>query len=214
MTGGTTNPTSPVTGDVGTLLDALLYSISHDLKSPLLTLSLSADLIVQATPELEERTRVAIEGLRHGAEDLTRMLDALTAVSSARRRPLQHAAVPLLQAMRGRVVRAGGGDLDGLSVAVDPGLLDDLLPALCGAEGRDLDLAVGENEVLLEASLPENCPRCEGPPLAVLFGSLTTYAGSPVESLAALQAQLERQGGAITLAGQRAQVRLPLATEG
>ena len=53
--------------------------------------------------------------------------------------------------------------------------------------------------------------RRRRPPLEALLGSLQTYAGTAVATLAAVQAQRQRQGGALTLHEGRAFVRLPLA---
>ena len=221
MSGTTTDRPAAAVGDVETLLDVLLYSVSHDLKSPLLTLSLSADLIVQALPAAggDDRTRLALNGLRHGAKDLERMLDALTLVSRAHRRPLVDGAASLGEALAGRAERADGGSLDALHAAVDARVLGELAEALFDERAGRMQVAVDGDEIRLRAPLaeallasaPEGGPEGEGSPLRALFGSLTAHAGSPLETPAALEVQLGRQGGAITLDGRSVTVRLPLA---
>ncbi len=70
--------------DVWPLIDALLYSVSHDLRSPLLGLTLSADLLSDPAGVVDGSTRdIALDGLRHGARDMERILHALTAISRA-----------------------------------------------------------------------------------------------------------------------------------
>ncbi|RLT39863.1 MAG: hypothetical protein DWI58_12130 [Chloroflexi bacterium] len=88
-----TNAVAPGPVDPDLLVEALLYSVSHDLRSPLLTLSLAGELISES---LGDRLRaepssgiVALDALEHGARDLERMLQALAVVSRARRRPLR-----------------------------------------------------------------------------------------------------------------------------
>ena len=78
MVQATVNTPAPGTVDPDLLLEALLYSVSHDLRSPLLTLSLAGELIAES---LGARLRedpsnsglVALDALQHGARDLERM---------------------------------------------------------------------------------------------------------------------------------------------
>ncbi len=86
---------------VDTLLGSFLRAVSHDLKSPLLTLSLSAELLGDVFPD-DERGRVAREALTHGLRDMERMLDAVTDVSRARRRVLQEQPSRLVDALTPR----------------------------------------------------------------------------------------------------------------
>ena len=230
MSGMAIDRTATAAGDIETLLDVLLYSVSHDLKSPLLTLSLSADLLVQATPAVDDdRTRLALDGLRHGAKDLERMLDALTRVSRAHRRPLEERVAPLSEALTGRAERADGGSLDALHTAVDARVLGELAEALFDERTGRMQVVVEGDEIRLRCPLAEGLPGSgagsdagggealssdaenAGSPLRALLGSLTTHAGSPLETLAALEVQLARQGGGITLDGRGVTVRLPLA---
>ena len=61
--------------------ESLLSTISHDLRSPLLTISLSAELLQDARHVGSED--VALDALREGVRDLGRMLDAVTTLSRA-----------------------------------------------------------------------------------------------------------------------------------
>ena len=200
----------PDDGASADLLDALLFSVAHDLKSPLLTLSLSAELITEAVQATDERARIALDALRHGTKDIERMLDAVTAVSRARRRPLDAAPVVLRELLAGATI-AGLDELGTAAVAVDPRVVAELVEALSDGGPVQMQVTVDAGDVRLDAPLPAGCPECDGPPLAALLGSLQTYAGTAVATLAALQAQLQRQGGALTVLGGRAFVRLPLA---
>ena len=201
-----------------TLLDSLLYSVAHDLKSPLLTLALASDLLVDAVGEPDDRARLALDSLKHGAKDLERMLDAVTAVSRAWRRPLEVVAVPLMPVLSGHVVTSGHDDpadhddLAGLVAAVDPHIVSELDTRLLVGQPGTLQLAVEGGVIRLDVPLADGWPEVDGTPLEALLGSLHTYAGTPVEPLAALQVLLERQGGGLAIEGRWASVRLPLAT--
>lgn len=196
-----------------TLLDSLLYSISHDLKSPLLTLALASELVADAVREPDDRARLALDSLKHGAKDIERMLDAVTAVSRAWRRPLEVAAVPLMPVLRGHAVTSDHDDPAGVVAAVDPHIVSELEARLLVGQPGTLQLAVEGGAIRLDVPLADGCPEVDGAPLEALLGSLHTYAGTPVEPLAALQVLLERQGGGLAIEGRRASVRLPLATE-
>ena len=210
----TAEPTPSLALDSATLLDVLLQSVSHDLRSPLLTLTLSADLLVQAAPDVDERASVALEGLRHGAADIERIAYWMRLPPSpARAQPAREGVISLSHVLGGRSVRTEHGDIDPLMAAVSPLLLEELLRALFGESSGELELAVGEREVLIAGPLADDCPECDGSPLAALLGSLATYSGSPIESLATLQVRLERHGGAMTLYGRRASLRLPRAPD-
>lgn len=201
-----------------TLLDSLLYSVAHDLKSPLLTLALASDLIVDAVGEPDDRARLALDSLKHGAKDLERMLDAVTTVSRAWRRPLEVVAVPLMPVLSGHVVTSGHDDPAdhddpaGLAAAVDPHIVSELEARLLVGQRGALQLAVEGGVIRLDVPLADGWPEVDGTPLEALLGSLHTYAGTPVEPLAALQVLLERQGGGLAIEGRWASVRLPLAT--
>lgn len=183
------------------LFDKLLFAVSHDLKSPLLSISLGAELLGDPS-SLDDRTRLALEAMRRGTDDLARQLEAVTFVSRARRRPLDATAVELAAALRIEDAR----DLEGVRVAIDSRLLNEFGAAFGGAS---LEVRVGSEEVRLVAPWPAAAPACEGPPLEALLASLSTHAGTVVATLAALQVQLERQGGTIVVGGGHATALLP-----
>lgn len=211
MARATTTSAATVATDADKLLDLLLNAVSHDLKSPLLTLSLSGELIAQALPDGGDRARIALDGLKHGAKDLERMLDAVTAVSRVRRRPLEEGAVPLVESLAAHGALSEWEVPAGLALAVDRRVIGEALATVAGDEPSKLVLKVDVDAAELSAPLPDGCPQCDGSPLGALLQSLTTYAGTAVEKLAALQTQLERQGGTVTVDDAGAHVRLPLA---
>lgn len=186
------------------LFDRLLYAVSHDLKTPLLSVSLGAELLAEAGGDTGRG--LGLDSITRGAEDMTRLLDALTALSRARRRPLDEASVALASALPGLTVAPS------VRVAVDARLPRELLAALeCGTE--HVQVVEGESEVQLVLPWPKDAPECSGPPLEALLEALGRYSGTPVSALATLQVQLERQGGTVVVAGDRVRVLLPSAME-
>ena len=158
----TTSAAATVAADADQLLDLLLYAVSHDLKSPLLTLSLSGELIAQALPDSGDRARIALDGLKHGAKDLERMLDAVTAISRARRQPLEEETVPLAESLAAHGALSEWEVPDGLSLAVDRRVIGEALATLAGDEPSDLVLKVDVDAAELSAPLPDGCPQCDG----------------------------------------------------
>lgn len=204
--------------DADVLLDALLFSVSHDLKSPLLTVLLSGELLEgalagSAAPDGDERSATAFRALRSGARDLERMLDAVTAITQARRRPLEHDRVPLWQLAGGCDLRSDHPAPGSLDVLVDASAGGEFVACVAGETAATLHVTVGERDVSLSALLPPGCPPCEGSPLEALLGALRIFAGTPVESLAALEALYRRQGGAMRVDGARVSVSWPLAAD-
>jgi hypothetical protein len=200
----TTNARSTV-DEFEALFDALLFAVSHDLKSPLLSISLGVELLDSAPPAesaLDDRTRLALDAVRRGTEDLTRQLDAVTLVSRARRRPLDATPVVLSALLP---EQAG---IDGVRVAVDARVVSEFVAVLGGTQP---DARVDDSAVRLSLPWPASAPACEGPPLEALFASLGTHAGTIVATLAALQVQLERQGGTIVISEGPATALLPRA---
>ena len=66
------------------LLDSLFYAVSHDLRSPLLTVSLSAQLLEHSLEGAEDSGAYeALGGLRAACDDMERMLAALNPVCQA-----------------------------------------------------------------------------------------------------------------------------------
>ncbi len=194
----------PVSGPVSSarsdefegLFDHLLYAVSHDLRSPMLSIGLGAELLEGSGAD--ERTRLGVESIQRGHEDLVRLLDALTQVSRARRRPLDAQPVPLASL----VPDATG--LESVAVRVDPRIVAELA-AVVGAPR----VVIGDEDVRLIAALPGDIGEVEGPPLEALFASLGLHAGTTVAALAVIQVQLERQGGTLVLGGGQATALLP-----
>jgi His Kinase A (phospho-acceptor) domain len=197
------------------LYDLLLYVVSHDLKSPLLSISLGAELLAAGpggASALDERTRLGLDSVTRGTQDLTRLLDAVTLVSRARRRPLDATPVALASALPGLPRTAG---LEDTRVAVDARVLAEIVAALGGeSAAAGAQVRPGDSEVRLVLPWPTGAPGCDGAPLEALLNSLTVHAGTVVGTLAALQVQLERQGGTLvvsTAGGGHATVLLPRA---
>lgn len=202
--------------DLHALIDALLFSVSHDLRSPLLTLSLSADLLdealrdqVAASGGEVSTVGVALSALRHGTKDLERMLQALTAVSRARRRPLEPVAAPLQMLLGGHVVISDEGDLGRRTVSVDVLAVREFLDATWGDQPAEIHVRIdGEFAIL-------TCPPEDGffgEPLAALASSLQSYAGTAVQGLATAQVMVERLGGSLRCEPAHTIVCLPLAS--
>lgn len=201
----------PVSTDLVDALDQFLHSISHDLRSPLLTMSLGTELIADAVPANDDRAALALDSLRNGAKDLERMLDAITLLSRARKRALVDAPVALFELLGGHLVISDVDRVERLQVRVDSRIVTETIAAVAGGAAIDCALAVDESSVHLTLPLPEDAPECEGSPLAVLMGALRTYAGTPIARVAALHAQLERQGGSMFASEGRLRMSLPLA---
>lgn len=208
----TTTPTTGTTTGASTaieyfeaLFDSLLLSVSHDLKSPLLSIALGAELLGEPSA-LDDRTRLALDAMKRGAEDLARQLEAVTMVSRARRRLLDSSPVALAS------ILPGVAAVEDVRVAVDARVLTEFAAALGGpAAVGSAQIRPGESEVRLALPWPAGAPTCDGPPLEALLASLTTHAGTLVGTLAALQVQLERQGGTIVVGGGYATALLPRA---
>lgn len=192
------------------LLEALLFSVSHDLKSPLLTLSLSSELLGDAVAGAGDQATVAASAMRRGVADMERLLDALTAVSRARRRALREGPVPIAQLLRGHIVVTDGAAGEAL-VAVDPRIVVEALEALSTrAALGELRLWIGAADATVALALPAAVePPVQPSPLGALFDSLHTYAGTAIETLAVLETQLTRQGGQVWVEAGRVAIRLP-----
>ncbi len=197
--------------DTWQLIDALLYSVSHDLRSPLLSLTLSADLLRDpAAAEPDSGTReVALDGLRYGARDMERMLQSLTVLSRARRRLFEHDRGPLGVILGGHLVMSEIDHLFTRVVAVDPVTVRELLDEIAGERPVEVRVSLDGDFVLLSVLLGAGLPPFEGRPLYALASSLQAYAGSAVERLAASQVLLDRQGASFSIEGDRLLVWLP-----
>ena len=178
--------------------EALLESVAHDLRSPLLTMALSAELLQDAGAAAREQ--VAYGALREGIRDLERMLDAVTTLSRAARRTLVTRC-----ALAGVVPR----ELlpQDIGIDADARLVAELIDAL----GPDAEFALRLEEGVVELSGSLSAPPdlAARSPLAALLDSLKAHAGGIVERLAAIELQAARQGGTLTVVDGRAALRLP-----
>jgi signal transduction histidine kinase len=186
--------------DADSLLAALLSTVSHDLRSPLLAVSLSMQFLDDHAAGDEASRATALDAVREGLDELERMLDAIGGVSVARRRPLDVAPAALSE-----IARFEGKGSDA-RVLADARVVREVFEA-AGADAASAAIEVSRGSVAISATteLPD------GVPLALLFDSLRTRAGTAVARLAALQVAVERMGGALTVAEGRLRLRLPRA---
>lgn len=190
------------------LVDTLLYATSHDLKSPLLTLSLSADLLMQGVPDdVKASSQTALEGLKHGSVEIERMLDALAIVSRAYRRQLDATPVALADALLSTTHDLAG--VEQWNVAADAQAIAQLLTILDGL--GDTALAISDETLVLSSVQPASDYDLHPTPVETLFSSLTAHAATSVQALAEVQVQLMRQGGSISFEDGRTVARVPLA---
>ncbi len=212
----------PAPAPAAELLSRLIYAVSHDLRSPALTLSLSGELVedavrsparATAAPAAPgERLDVALHGLREGGRDLERMLGAVTALSRALQRDLTPRTLPLAELLAGSQLVAADAALPTLAVHLDPAPARELLALLAGdAAPLRVELQRSGGDVVLCLVPALELPPFEDSPLAALCGSLTAYAGTALAELAVLQLLLERQGAALQLEAAEARLWLPLA---
>lgn len=208
--------TPPLPADPDSLVEALLYSVSHDLRSPLLTLSLAGELIAESLgdrlrEEASSSGAVALDALQHGTRDLERMLQALTTVSRARRRPLEPSRAPLRLLLGGHVVLSDAGDLGSRVVAVDPIAVREIIDAVCGEDPADIAVSLDDTYAVLRLPLDASLAAVRGGPLVALAQSLQMHAGTLVETLAAAEVVLHRFGGGVEVAADGVHLWLPLA---
>lgn len=181
------------------LLDSLFYAVSHDLRSPLLTVSLSAQLLEHTLADVEvDGADEAIGGLKAACDDLERMLAAMNALSRASRRAAEPLEVGVAELCSGAAPDA--------TVTLDESTSEELRAAV--PDGAIAAIEGGSALIRWPlADLGDVGPS----PLTALTGSLHTYAGGPVEALACLEIALDRHGGAIEVIESELTVRLPLA---
>lgn len=198
------------------LLQSLLYSVSHDLRSPLLTMSLSADLLddafAKSGPEVAQpgSVSVALNALRQGAADMERMLQALTLLSRAGRKQLQPSRAPLSLVLGGHVVVSDEDGLGSRIVRVDPLAVREALDGLAPtAESLEIHVRITAGYAELEVAAPTEIEAATSP-VEALVGSLQRCAGTVVERLAVGQILIERQGGQVRSARGRVTFALPL----
>ena len=196
MTTEVTRESSAYAAAAPQLLDSLLYAVSHDLRSPLLTVSLSAQLLQHTLADVEvEGTDDALGGLRAACDDLERMLAAMNALSRASKRASDPLEVDL-----GSLC----GNAPAATVTLDESTAAELRAAVPAEATATLDGA----STLIRWPLDD----IEGSPLAALAGSLQSYAGGPIEALACLEIALDRHGGTLAVVDTQVTVRLPLTT--
>ena len=196
------------------LLDSLLYSVSHDLRSPLLTMTLSSELLesgMNREASLPEGIVLALDSLRQGAADIERMLQTLMLLSRARRRNLDAQRGSLQVILGGHTVRGADPSAARRVVLVDPLHVREMLDAVAGDAPLDVDVSLSEGCAIIEFAVPllEHGPS----PMHAVASSLKQYAGTPVETLAVGQTLLERQGALVAGAVGRVTIQLPLAEE-
>lgn len=198
--------------DIWQFVDALLYSVSHDLRSPLLSLTLSAELLRDVAGALPDAGTgdVALDGLRYGARDMERMIESLTVLSRARRRTFEHDRGFLGLILGGHLVVSEVEGLSHLVVTVDPMTVRELLDDIAGEGPVEVRAEIEDGFVMLTVPVEADIPPFEGRPLYALVSSLRSYAGSPVERLAAAQVLLDRQGASFSIDGNRLSIWLPL----
>ena len=188
------------------LLGSFLRTVSHDLKTPLLTVSLALELLGDAFPA-DDRGRVAREALTSGMRDLEGMLDAVTGVSRARRRILRDEPSSLVDVLTGHMV-ISDDEVSRVLTRVDARSVTEAFSALSGGL-LNLRLDVRDDSVAISAALPEAIVELDGSCVAALLGSLTQYADTPVAKLAACEVLLTRQGGALRCGGGRLWLQIP-----
>ena len=195
------------------IIDPLLYAVAHDLKSPLLTLSLSADLLLSDAEPVDDAQRIAVQGLTEGSKEMERMIDSLAVLSRAYRKSRDPGTTPLTELLvdfEGYL--RGEPDIERFRVAVDGRVVRTLLEMLRDEQPDAIVIDVTATELRIEAPAPESEYGIGASPLQTLFGSLTAHAGTQVQTLAEVQVQLGRQAGSITFEDDRTIVRVPLAT--
>jgi hypothetical protein len=193
-----------IAADAPALLDSLLYSVSHDLRSPLLSVSLSAQLIEHAlgrreTSEGPDPIAEALGGLKAACDDLERMLAALNAVSRAARRRAEPVSVPLASLCDTPIEGA---------IALDDLTAQELRLALAAAADTPVAAIEGAS-----ARVTWSVDRAidGSSALAELAASLQRYAGTSIEHLACLEVAFRGAGGSLAVDGNVVTATLPLA---
>lgn len=207
----TIDPATEAHPDAQQVLDSLLYSVSHDLRSPLLTMTLSAELIESALDRegvSSEGTSLAVRSLRQGAADMERMLQTLMLLSRARRKQIEPARGALQVILGGHFVVSEGDVLPRRIALVDPLQVREMLDAVAGDDPLEVHVRVYDGRADLEFPVPalEHGPT----PLHAVAASLKQYAATPVETLAVGQILVERQGGAVRAESGRVVISLPI----
>lgn len=207
----TIDPATAAHSDAQQVLDSLLYSVSHDLRSPLLTMTLSAELIESALERegvRSEGTTLAVSSLLQGAADMERMLQTLMLLSRARRKQIEPTRGALQVILGGHAVVSEDAALPRRIALVDPLQVREMLDAVAGDDPLEVHVRVRDGCADLEfaVAILEHGPT----PLHAISASLKQYAATPVEALAVGQVLLERQGGRVEGDSGRVVISLPL----
>lgn len=177
------------------LLDSLFYAVSHDLRSPLLTVTLSAQLLEHQLANIEvDGADDVLVGLRAACDDMERMLEAMNALSRASRRVAEPFALRLEALCPG--APAGMVTLD-----------EPTGSELQAAVPADATASIDGGDAIIRWPID----GLEGSPLTALTGSLQQHAGGAVQALACLEIALERHHAGLSVDEGQVTVRLPLA---
>lgn len=203
--------------DSSVLLDQLLTAVSHDLRTPLLAISLGLELLAEdesGSPLTEEQRATASRSVHTGVRDLERLIDGVSAVSRARRRPLADQPMPLGEGLEGQVLLTQEEGLRTLPVALDPIVPRELWEAVSPGRPAEIFAERTGGSVLLTTRPrrePDADPLPDASPVSMLLASLETHAGTLVEHLAVLEVLASRQGATLGIRDGSVTLRVPLA---
>jgi hypothetical protein len=201
------------------LFDAFLTSVSHDLRSPLLTLSLTEERSFFSPEQRDEFVRAA-------TREMSQMLDAVSAVSRARTNLLAPRSVPLADLLNGHLVISDDSTIQQVTVRVDPGSVDDVFRVIAHGEPMELRVTRSATHAGVSLALPgslaahthsgllalsDDPPQGTASPLHALLAWIKRYAGTPVASLAVAEVQMHRQGGSLSCSGSQVHIAIPLS---
>ena len=203
--------TQPGADVASELLADLMKTIAHDFRSPLSTLTLSVEMLLEQLPtQPSGASAVMRDSLSRGIEDFARLLDAVQTISRAQRRELHTERIAVRDLLIGHRVRRVDGSLAAALVIADPVPLGDAFEATVD-EPLDIELRRAGAMICLTWPLPSQFAALEGSPLAAFVSSIHTYAGTTITRLAAVEVQLQRQDGQLSLSSGRINVCLPSA---
>lgn len=137
------------------------------------------------------------------------MLQALTALSRARRRPLDPSRTPLRLLLGGHVVTSDAGDLGIQLVSVDPIAVRELIDVIGGEEPARIQASLAAGFVVLRFPLDASLAEVRGSPLIAIAQSLQQHAGTLVETLAAGEVMLGRSEGRVGIDHDGVRLWLP-----
>lgn len=196
------------------VLDSLLYSVSHDLRSPLLTMTLSTDLIDEGlntgnASASSENIAIGLAALRQGATDLERMLETLTQLSRARRRELtpMHGTLQMVLSEYTTIV---DGETRGETVVLADALaIREFIDIVAGDQPTEIVVRSHPTRIELSMAAPEELTSASSP-LDLLVRSLQEFAGTRVQAMAVQQVILNRQNVGVRIQEGRLLIDLPV----